>query len=142
MQKNAKIFLIAFLILVIVGFVFFAFKDREITPRNLSKITDQEIIGILKKDKDIKEYIQKYPDFKIENKEVLTRESILVGQNAQSLQQIYQDLEFEDNRYIKVQLMDLAGQNGFFGVIDFKNNSVIKAFGILLFKASAESIKK
>jgi len=142
MKNNAKIFLVAGFILIIVGFSFLFFIEKDFEKKDLLKISDFEIIEILKKDKDIKEYTQKYPDFKIESKEILTKESILTGQNAQDLKQIYEGLELENERYIKVQLMDLAGQNGFFGVIDFENNSVVKAFGILLFKASAESIKK
>jgi len=142
MKNNAKIFLVAGFILIIVGFSFLFFIEKDFEKKDLLKISDFEIIKILKKDKDIKEYTQKYPDFKIESKEILTKESILTGQNAQDLKQIYEGLELENERYIKVQLMDLAGQNGFFGVIDFENNSVVKVFGILLFKASAESIKK
>lgn len=142
MKKNVKIILIVILILIAIAFVYFISIQERPGLKDLSKITNQEIIEILKKDKDINSYTQKYPDFKIENKEILAKESILAGQNAENFREIYQDLELEDNRYLKVQLMDLSGSNGFFGVIDFKNNSVVKSFGILLFKTSAGAVKK
>lgn len=134
MQKNAKIISIVFLILIAIVFVYFFSLQEGPEPKNLLEITNQEIIKILKQDKDINSYTKKYPDFKIENKEILTKESIFSGQNGESLKQLYENLELENDRYLKVQLMDLSGSNGFFGVIDFKNNSVVKAFGIILLK--------
>lgn len=144
---NRKTVLSIVLVVVLVMIVFisvylvFQNKDLKKQQKDLSLISNEEIVEILKTDKDIEAYTQKYSDFKIISKEILTKDSILAGQNGQNLQPLYYGLELENDRYMKVQLMDRLGSNGFFGVIDSKDNSVTKAFGILLFQASAEAIQ-
>jgi hypothetical protein len=143
MNKKRIAILSAILIifLVIIGFTYFVLQNKNKPIKDLSLLNDTEIIEILKTNKDIKEYTKNYPDFKIENKEILTKDSIAFGQNGNNLQPLYYGLELEDNRYMKVQLMDSIGSNGFFGIIDAKDSSVQKAFGILLFQTSANSIQ-
>ncbi len=142
MKKNILIILLVVLLLIVVCiYLIFQNKNSKSQIKNLSAVSNEEIIKILETNKDIKNYTQKYSDFKIVDKEILTRDNILAGQNGQSLQPLYYGLALEDNRYMKVQLMDKTGSNGFFGVIDFKDKSVAKAFGILLFQASASAIK-
>lgn len=118
-----------------IGFLFF-FKNQ--TPKDLSKISDREIIGLLEKNQDSKEYIEKNKDFKIEEKIVLTKDSILEGQNTQNFKEVYQGLKLEDNRYLKVNLINLAGDNGLVSVIDFKDKKVLKAYGLILLKSGVK----
>jgi len=138
MKKNIILFFCFILIavLVVASFLFLHFFSKN-SVKNTSAVNDTEIIKILETNKDIKDYSEKYSDFKITDKEILTKESILAGQKGQNFQAVYAGLSLEDNRYMKINLMDKAGENGFVSVIDFKNNSVIKSFGILLFKVSA-----
>jgi len=141
-MQNKKIILwivVAVLLVVILIFGYLIFKNQSLKnqPINPFLAKDEEIISILKTNKDIEIYTEKYPDFKINNKVILTKDSILAGQNDQNFQPVYLGLDLEDNRYMKVDLMDQLGSNGFIGVIDFKNNSVTKAFGILLLQAQA-----
>lgn len=141
MKKNIKI-LFCVLVFLILGICFYLFiyqnnQQKNIRVRDLAYVGDDEIVKILKTNKDIAEYTQKYPDFKIESKEILTTEKIAEGQKDQNFAVVYYGLESQDGRYMKVQLMDQVGSHGFIGVIDFNDNKVLKAFGILLFQATA-----
>ncbi len=142
MNKNVKVILmiISIVFLTITFFYFFGIlgsKGQQDQKTDLFSMTDQEIIETLKTNKDVAEYVQTYGDFTIESKEVLTKESILSGQNGQSFQEVYNGLELENNRYTKIKLINSDRSIGFIAVIDSKDNSVPKAFGIILFKASA-----
>jgi len=141
MKKYTAIILLVILVvlLAILSLVYFVFQDK--IPKNLSLVNNQKIIKILKNNADIQIYTKTNPDFKIESKEVLTKESIIAGQNGQNFKEVYQGLELEENRYIKIQLMNQSGNSGFVAVIDFNDNSVPKAFGLVLFEASASTIK-
>jgi len=143
MNKKRIVILSVILIifLIIISFSYFVLQKKKSPIKDLALLNNAEIISILKTNKDIKTYTQKYPDFKIATKEILAKNDIINGQNGQSLQPLYYGLELEDNRYMKVQLMDSAGSNGFFGIIDAKDSSVTKAFGILLFQTSANLIQ-
>ena len=75
-----------------------------------------------------------HPDFTIQKKEILTEDSIAAGQNGQNFKEVYHGLELQDNRYMVVNLMNQAGDRGLIALIDFKTQSTIKAYGIILFK--------
>ena len=130
--KIIIIILVAFIILI-TG-LFFVFQNQ--TPKDLSKVSDSQIISLLNKNSDAKDYMQNHVDFKIDKKEVLTRESIVAGQNGANFREVYQGLELQDNRYIRVDLMNPTGDRGLIAVIDFKKKIVPKAYELLLLKAS------
>lgn len=141
MDKNIRIILLVVLaVLLSAGFFYLSFilggKNKKSKDVDMFSATDKEVVEILKTNKDVAEYTQAHSDFKIESREILKKESILAGQQGQNFQAVYSGLELEDNRYMKVQLINTEGNNGFITVIDSKDNSVPKAFGILLFKAS------
>jgi hypothetical protein len=104
---------------------------------DILKTTDAEIIKLLKTNTDSAEYMNKYVDFKIGEKTLLNKDSISAGQNGQNFQEVYQGLELEDNRYLRVDLMNSAGDWGLITVLDFKTKTVTKAFGLMLIDASA-----
>jgi len=58
------------------------------------------------------DYIERYKNFKIEKKTLLTKESILAGQNGENFKEVYQSLDLEDNRYLRADLMNAAGELG------------------------------
>lgn len=109
---------------------------------DLNTLTDQEIIEILKTNSDVADYIKRNPDFAIQSKEILTKDAILKGQNQNTFQPVYIALELEDNRYLKVQLMNAAGSEGYITVIDANDSSVQKAFGMLLIQMSQQEIEQ
>jgi hypothetical protein len=103
---------------------------------DLSKVKDDDIKSLLSKNADSWEYIEKYKDFTIQEKEILTKESIVAGRSAENFKEIYQDLALENNRYVKVQLMDKSGGMGLIAVLDFKEKQVPKAYRLILFSGS------
>ena len=131
-----KIIIFVIVILVATGVFLFLFYDNF--QKDIFKLSDKDIIKILQINQDAKSYMKNYPDFRIDKKQVLDKDSIIAGQNGQNFKEVYQDLEMEDKRYIKVDLINSAGDRGMITVIDFKNNSVPKAYGIMLFKANSK----
>jgi len=109
---------------------------------DLNTLTDQEVIEILKTNSDVSDYIKRNPDFAIQSKEILSKDAILKGQNQNTFQPVYIALELEDNRYLKVQLMNAAGSEGYITVIDANDSSVQKAFGMLLIQMSQQEIEQ
>jgi hypothetical protein len=109
---------------------------------DLNVLTDQQIVEILKTNADVADYISRNPDFGIQSKEILTKDSILTGQNQNTFQPVYIGLELEDNRYLKVELMNTAGREGYITVIDANDSSVQKAFGMLLLQMSQQEIEQ
>lgn len=107
------------------------FVARVFLPKEISKISNNEIISLLKTNNDVKNYLEKYPSFRIEKKEILSKENIVALQNAENFKEVYQDLILENNRYIKVDLIDLNNTNGLIAVLDFKNKQVVKVFAVL-----------
>jgi len=101
---------------------------------DLNSVTDEQLITILKTNADITDYIERNSDFRIESKEILTKDAILRGQNQNTFQPVYIALELEDARYMKVQLMNSQNSEGYIAVIDSRDSSVQKAFGLLLLK--------
>ncbi|MGA2417847.1 MAG: hypothetical protein ABSF55_01225, partial [Candidatus Staskawiczbacteria bacterium] len=80
-----------------------------------------------------------YVDKKIDKKEILTKESIVAGQNGPNFKEVYQGLELQDSRYMRVDLMNQAGDKGLITVIDFKNQTVPKAYGIVLLNINGQT---
>ena len=135
MSLKQKILILVFVIFVIAGFIF-VMKGRLF--KDYSKITDEEIITLLMTNKDSLDYLEKYKDFQIEKKTILNKESILEGQNGENFREVYQDLSLENNRYLKVDLMNKAGANGLIAVLDLRKKEVPKVFGLILFNSEVE----
>lgn len=137
MKKNILIiFGIVLVILIIV--VFLAYNKNT---QDISKISDNQIISILEKNPDAKDYMQNHNDFKIDKKEILTEEIIRLRQSGVNFKEVYEGLEFEDNRYIKVDLINQAGDRGMVVVVDFKEKTVPHAYGIILLKATQAQVQ-
>jgi hypothetical protein len=129
---------IIFVIIIFAVVAVFLFVFLYNLQNDISKISEKNIIKILQTNQDAKNYMQNYPDYKIDKKQILSKDDIIRGQNAQNFKEVYQSLELEDKRYIKVDLINSAGDRGMITVIDFKNKSVLKAYGIMLFKANSK----
>jgi hypothetical protein len=108
MNKNILIIFVVVIIFVALAGIFL-YNQK---PLDLSKVSDSQIISLLDKNPDAKEYMQSHPDFRIENKTILTKESILAGRNGPNFREIYQILELQDNRYMRVDLINSAGDKG------------------------------
>ena len=144
MSKNTLIIIIVIAIVVIAGIVLFSQKKSEDLPEeialqeNISEITDEQIVELLKENKDSLSFVEKNKDFKIQFKAVLTKESILKGQEGSNFKEVYQDLSLEDNRYIRVDLINALANKGLIAVIDTKTKTVLKVFGKLLIKGGVK----
>ncbi len=136
MPFKQKIVILVLVILLITGFVF-VLKDRLFN--DYSEITEEEIIALLKTNKDGLNYLEKYNDFQIEKKVVLTKTDILEGQKGENFKEVYQDLSLENNRYLKVDLMNKTGNNGLIAILDLKNKTVPKVFGLILLKSEVKA---
>ena len=135
MIKNKIIFIVVFISLLVI-FLYVFLQNHE---KDIFKISDKDVIEILQKNQDAKDYMQNHSDFKIDKRGILSKDDIIQGQNGQNFKEVYQELDLEDNRYIKVDLINPAGDRGMITVIDFKNKSVLKAYGIMLFKANGQT---
>ena len=130
-KTNLIIFCVCLVVLIfIAGLIFFMYNQKS---RDLTKVSDSQIISLLNKNSDARDYIKEHPDFKIKDKEVLTEESILAGRKGPNFKEVYQVLSLENNRYMRVDLIDKAGDRGLIAVIDFKTNQVPNAYLLLLF---------
>jgi hypothetical protein len=137
----ALIFAVVAILLYVLFFVNFGELNGLGKKVDLNTLTDQEIIQILKTNADVADYISRNPEFAIQSKEILTKDAILRGQNQNTFQPVYIALELEDSRYLKVQLMNAAGSEGYITVIDANDSSVQKAFGMLLIQMSQQQIE-
>ena len=113
-------------------------KNSYVGQKAVLKITDGQIMRLLKENKDSLEYITKYPDFKIEAKTLLTKESILSGQEGPNFKEVYQGLSLQDNRYLRV---DLADATGLITAIDTKTGTIPNVFGVILIRACVNPSK-
>lgn len=132
MSFKKKIALLIIVILVITGFVFI-YKDKLL--RKPSEISNEEIIALLRTDKDGLDYLENNQNFQIKKKSVLTETDIFEGQKGENFKEVYQGLSLENNRYLKVDLMNQQGTNGLIAVLDLKDSKILKVFGLLLFKS-------
>ena len=136
-SKKSIIIVSSVLAILLLTYFVFLFNKNQNT-KSLSLIKDIEIISRLEKNQISKSYLKNNNDFKIEKKIVLTKESILDGQNGKNFKEVYQGLELQDNRYMRVDLINQSGEKGLITVIDFKENDVPKAYRLLLLKASVK----
>ena len=105
------------------------------SAKDITKVTDQDIVSFLSANADAKDYMQKNKDFKITAKAILTKDDITAGQTAENFKEVYQGLDLEAHRYLKVDLMNATGDKGLVAVLDFKEGKVLKAYGLILLKA-------
>lgn len=128
-KKNIFIIFVIVLVVLAAAVGLFLYSQK---PQDLSKVSDDQIILLLNKNSDAKEYMQNHTDFKIDEKEILTKEVITSRQNGVEFREVYQGLDIQDNRYIRVKLINPAGDKGLIAVVDFKKKTAINAFGLLL----------
>lgn len=133
-KQKVLVIIVVIIVAAAIGFVFI--KNRVM--KDLSKITDEEIINLLEKNNDGLEYIEKNKDFKIEVKTLLTKENIIEGQEGENFKEVYQGLILENNRYLKVDLINGTGDRGLIAVLDLKTQGVPRVFGLLLLKGDVK----
>ena len=142
MKKNILILIFILLAVLIVLVIFFMYNQKRPGGYpDLSKVSDSQIISLLNKNSDAKDYIKNHPDFTIKDKTILTKESILSGRGATNFKEVYYGLDLQDGRYMRVDLINPAGDRGLISVLDFKNNTVPKAYGIILIEVSQSQIQ-
>ncbi len=134
LKQKVLVIIVVIIIAAAIGFVFI--KNRAM--KDLSKITDEEIINLLEKNNDGLEYIEKNKDFKIEAKTLLTKENIIEGQEGENFKEVYQGLILENNRYLKVDLINGTGDRGLIAILDLKTQGVPRVFGLLLLEGDAK----
>jgi len=144
MSRKNTIILILSLVVLLVAVGYFLIYSNQPTeennlPLDLSNVSDDQIISLLRTNEDALWYLDKYKDFRIEKKIILTPESIVAGQEGENFKEVYQDLDLEANRYLRADLMNAAGSWGLISVLDFKTNSVAKAFGLMMLSAGIEA---
>lgn len=142
MKKNILISIFILLAILIVLVIFFMYNQKRSGGySDLSKVSDSQVVSLLNKNPDAKDYLKVHPDYIIEDKIILTKESILAQRSGANFKEVYQGLEFQDNRYMRIDLINSAGDRGLVSVLDFKNNTVPKAYGIILLKVSQSQIQ-
>ena len=136
-EKRILIAVVLVMICLCAVAVFYSYWNRQDNfPKDISKATNKQIIGLLEKNKDGANYIAKYPDFRVDKKMVLDKDSIIAGQSGQNFKEVYQGLELENNRYMRVDLMNQSGDRGLIAVLDFKTQQTVKAYGVVLVKSA------
>ncbi len=128
MKIYFKIILVI-VVLAALGGIFFI--SKPLSPKSSAVMDEEEISSLLKKDVDTLAYINKYPEFKIEDKIVLSKEDVIKGQAGQNFKEVYQDLGPESGRYMKLDLINGQGDRGLIVVIDLKEQKVLKSFEII-----------
>lgn len=123
--------------IVLIGVVTFFSYNQNQKPLDPTKVSDSQIISMLKKNSNAQYYMENHSDFLIGKKQILTKEDIINGQNGANFREVYLGLKLEDGRYMTVNLMNPAADNGLVAVIDFNKNEVLRAYGIMLYKSSA-----
>lgn len=123
-------------IVLVVAVTFFVYSQSQ-KPLDPTKVSDSQIISMLRKNSNAQYYMGNHSDFLISKKQILTREDIINGQNGANFREVYLGLKLEDSRYMTVNLMNPAANNGLVAVIDFKKNEVLRAYGIMLYKSNA-----
>jgi len=136
MKKNVLIICVVTLAILLAAIGLFLYNQK---PQDLAKVSDSQIISLLNKNSDAKEYIQNHSDFKIQNKTILTKESIMAGRNGASFREVYQGLELQDNRYVLVNLINSTGDKGLIAAVDFETKTAPVAYGLLLLKANGQT---
>ena len=134
MNFYLKILILCFVLLLVLAIFVVANpskKDNKQAVKDNNLASEKELINLLKKDDDVLAYINKYRSFRIENKNILSEEEIINKQNGQELKEVYQDINPENDRYVRVDLIDGSGSNGLIVVIDLKEQKVIKSFDII-----------
>ena len=71
-------------------------------PVDIATITNKQILSLLKTNSDSAGYVNKYKDFEITSEIPLTKEAIEVGRQGENFKEVYQGLELQDNRYMRV----------------------------------------
>jgi len=143
-MKVSKIYIaVIFIVLLLTAGYFFIYRETFLgndssTLKDISQFSDEDIVALLKTNPDSSEYMGKYKDFKIGKRTVLTKESILEGQNGENFKEVYQGLDIENNRYLRADLMNSAGDWGLITILDFKKRTVAKVFGMLLISTGVE----
>ena len=123
-----KIVLILIAIIIILAAVVYFFP----AGKKSNDLSRQEITDILSKEKQGLEYIGKYPDFTIRAQEILTKDKITIGKNGKSFKELYNNLEMEDNRYERIDLVNAGGDRGLLAVIDMENRTPVNVYGLIL----------
>ena len=93
----------------------------------------------MEENQDSLDYMERCKNFKIEKKTSLTKESILEGQKGKRFKEVYQDLSLEDNRYLRVDLINMTEDRGLIAVLDLKAKKVSKVYGLILLKSGIET---
>lgn len=116
--------LLIIIIILVCGFLY--------SKLNSVQSDSPEIIDIIRQHKDAQSFINKYPDFKIQSKKLLTKEDITAGQNGKTFKELYNNLLMEDDRYVRVDLINGQGTRGLLSVIDVKEKVPVNVYGLVL----------
>ena len=127
-KPEAKGFLIVFVVLVGL-LVLISSSRQDANPRT----SEEKLLEILKQNDEVAGYMEKNPDYQILNISILSADEIREKQNGTQFRELYENLTLEDNRYVKVDLMDKSG-HGLMTIIDLNKGEVVKVFGIILIK--------
>ena len=147
-KKNIIIFSVLFVAVAVSAFLLFPDKKNSepiaednpvITgPIDISTITNEQIVSLLKTNPDSAGYVNKYKDFVITSETPLTKEIIEAGREGANFKEVYQDLELQDDRYMRVDLMNKEGNYGMITVLDLDTASVLKAYALLLMQTGVQ----
>jgi len=109
-------------------------EAEEIKAEEEEVITDEEMLEILEKDSTGLTFLEKYDNFRVSTKELLTKEKIEERKERGDFKEIFEPLLLEDERYLKVRLDDWEGGRGIIATIDLNGGGPVIVHNLFLMK--------
>ena len=134
-----KIIILCILIAIV---IFFVLTQKSVVQNKENDIvSDQEIKDILRKNKDASEYLDLYEKTNVKERVILSKEDILAGQQGETFKEIYEGLSLDDNKYMRVQLINEKGDRGIVSTIDLVKKEPVYVFGVILLGVDQNSFQ-
>ncbi len=134
-MKQNKI--IAFLILILfLVFLFFIFNEKpfleEVNIEQQVVITDENLIEALKTNETGKDFLEKYEEFVIQKRDLLSKEEIEQRKVQGNYIELFEPLLLEDNKYAEIRVVAKQGGRGIVGTIDLETNKAMVVHWLFL----------
>ncbi len=99
-------------------------------------ITREEIVEMLKTDEVGLAFLENYDGFKIERRELLSKEEIERRAIEGDYKEIYEDLSLEDDRYVMIRIAEREKNRGLVGTLDMEASVAVSLYNLFLINFS------
>ena len=117
------------LILFVAGFFIYMDTEEEIVEE---EITRERVVEMLKTDEVGREFLEDYSDFEVDEAYILTKEQIEERKEGWRYTLLYEDLLLEDNRYMKLRLVQEEKGMGVAGTFDLQEEEMVLMYYLFL----------